>query len=92
MKTIGYSNQFKRDHQKIFANPMHREKVQLMLPAVVEALSKEQTLPPNLRDHALTGNYKGHRECHLKPDVLLIYKDLGKEIELIRMGTHSELF
>lgn len=92
MKSIRYSNQFKKDYLKIFANPVHREKVQLMLPAVVEALSKVQPLPPNLRDHALTGNYIGHRECHLKPDVLLIYKDFGTEIELRRMGTHSELF
>ena len=45
------------------------------------------------RDHGLAGNWNGHRECHLKPDLLLIYKKPGDQtLRLVRMGSHSQLF
>jgi len=46
------------------------------------------------RDHKLSGNWKNYRECHIEPDWLLIYRvnEQGKEIEYVRMGSHSELF
>ncbi len=46
------------------------------------------------KDHFLTGNWKGHRECHIQPDWLLIYRvyEIKKEIEYVRMGSHSDLF
>ena len=52
------------------------------------------TLPPEKRDHALTGNYAGFRECHIEPDWLLIYKlfESVLVLELSRTGTHSDLF
>ena len=61
---------------------------------VVEKLIKGEKLPPKNRDHALIGNFKGTRECHVHPDWLLIYeKDEGiKLIRLLRTGTHSDIY
>ena len=61
---------------------------------VVCKLASGETLPPKNRDHALTGNYAGHRECHISPDWLLIYKkdEKIKLISLIRTGSHSDIF
>nr|WP_245951111.1 type II toxin-antitoxin system YafQ family toxin [Cardiobacterium valvarum] len=49
-------------------------------------------LPEKYRDHALTGNWQDYRDCHIKPDQVLIYRIHGDTIELHRMGTHAELF
>ena len=61
---------------------------------IVCKLANDETLPANNRDHALTGNYTGCRECHISPDWLLIYeKDVElKLLSLIRTGSHSDLF
>ena len=57
-------------------------------------LCEEKPLPPKYRDHALTGNYGGQRECHILPDWLLIYKIEKDELLLsrTRTGTHNDLF
>jgi mRNA interferase YafQ len=59
---------------------------------VVSLLAHQKPLPPRCRDHALTGNWTGHRDCHIQPDWLLIYKIDGDDIILERTGTHSDLF
>lgn len=59
----------------------------------IKALVMDQTLAPRYRDHELTGEWVGYRECHLKPDLLLIYqKDGETSLTLARLGSHSELF
>ena len=65
----------------------------LLNEVIYKLLSGEKLLPKN-RDHALTGNYKGFRECHVTPDWLLIYskETTIKIITLVRTGTHSDLF
>lgn len=55
-------------------------------------LVAREPLPEHLHDHALTGNWKGWRNCHIEPDWLLIYKRLPEELILGRTGTHSDLF
>lgn len=55
-------------------------------------LASESPLPARYRDHALIGNYQGHRECHIEPDWLLIYKKLDHNIVFERTGTHADLF
>ncbi len=62
--------------------------------AVLDLLCERQQLPPKYRNHTLTGNYEGHRECHITPDWLLIYKIEDDELllSLTRTGTHSDLF
>ena len=49
-------------------------------------------LAEKYKDHALTGNWKGWRDCHIKNDLVLIYKVVGDEIRLARLNTHSEIF
>ena len=62
------------------------------LKEVIELLVAGDTLPGNLRDNALTGDWKGWRDCHIEPDWLLIYKRLPEELVLGRTGSHSDLF
>lgn len=60
---------------------------------IVEMLANDEPLESGYKDHSLSGNWKEHRECHLKPDLLLIYKKPDdKTLRLVRMGSHSELF
>ncbi len=65
-----------------------------LMEAVLSILCDEQPLPQKYSDHALTGNSIGHRECHITPDWLLIYKIEEEELllTLTRTGTHSDLF
>lgn len=58
----------------------------------LNALSKDEVLPEESKDHALIGNWEGYREFHLGGDVLVIYKVTDSEIILTRIGTHSQLF
>jgi mRNA interferase YafQ len=63
------------------------------LKPVIDALVRDQVLDANYRDHSLTGVWDGCRECHIKPDLLLIYKKEGDDkLILVRLGSHSELF
>jgi mRNA interferase YafQ len=56
-------------------------------------LASDQPLEPGYRDHELTGDWRGYRECHVRPDLLLIYKKTDVDIlRLARLGSHSELF
>ncbi len=88
MRELVYTSQFKRDYKKRF-----REKqLDTLLGGVLDKLIHSQSLDLKLKDHPLKGGYIGCRECHLKPDLLLIYVTDESEIRLIRLGSHSELF
>ena len=65
-----------------------------LLDAVIDSLAKGETLDEKYRDHALTGNFVGFRECHVKPDWLLIYliEDDILTLTLVNTGSHSDLF
>ena len=65
-----------------------------LLEEVIAMLAMGETLPDKHKDHALTGNWVGHRECHILPDWLLIYRieDEVLVLTLARTGTHSDLF
>ena len=90
MLDIRYSAKFKRDYKVM----MRRGYNPQLLQDVLNLLCDEQPLPPKYKDHALSGNYKGHRECHITPDWLLIYKIEHNivTLTLTRTGTHSDLF
>ncbi len=93
MRTIERPAAFKRDFKRVKATPRHSKDIDQLLSAVVEKLLVDQALPPRNRDHELSGNWKGYRECHLKPDLLLIYrKPDAATLRLARLGSHSELF
>ena len=90
MLDLYFSAKFKKDYKKMVkrgCNPA-------LLEEVVELLRQQIPLPPKNRDHELSDNYTGYRECHLSPDWLLVYKvDKGELIlVLARTGTHSDLF
>lgn len=88
MRTIVYTSQFKRDYKK-----RSRDKnLDSLLEDVFETLIQGSSLALKLKDHPLKGGYSGCRECHLKPDLLLIYTATDTEIHLMRLGSHSELF
>ena len=93
MRTIERSSAFKRDYKRAKATPRHSKDVDSRVSTVVALLLSDRVLPQNTRDHALTGDWAGYRECHIKPDLLLIYRkpDAGS-LRLARLGSHSELF
>jgi mRNA interferase YafQ len=62
------------------------------LRTLVLLLAESAPLPPRYRDHALTGDWKHFRDCHIEPDWLLIYKIDGNDLYLTRTGTHADLF
>jgi len=85
---IRYSSRFKKDYKKVRSDSKLLETLRL----VISILASENELPEIYRDHKLIGNWAGHRECHLKPDCLLIYRKTTDMLELVRVGSHSELF
>ena len=87
---VRFTSQFKKDLK--LAKKQGRDTEKLF--AVIEQLANGQPLEEKYRDHALSGNYKGCRECHVEPDWLLIYEiDNGiLVLMLYRVGSHSELF
>ena len=90
MLDVFYSSRFKKDYRRV---KKQGRDVELLLD-VVDLLAAEEPLDFRYQDHALAGDYKGHRECHIQPDWLLIYKIDGGQLllTLTRTGTHSELF
>ena len=90
MLDVRYSTKFKKDYKTIIKRGYNPQ----LLQDVLEILCSEQPLPPKFKDHNLTGNYEGHKECLITADWLLIYK-IEQEIltlSLTRTGTHSDLF
>jgi mRNA interferase YafQ len=93
MRTIERASAFKRDFKHAKASPRHRHDLEALVLGVVVLLADDLELPDHYRDHALVGNWAGYRECHLKPDLLLIYrKPDAQTLKLARLGPHSELF
>lgn len=88
MLEVVSTSQFKKDIKKIKKRHKEFEK----LKKIIELLSERRQLPIKNKDHALTGNYRIYRECHIEPDWILIYKITRFELILFRTGTHSDLF
>ena len=90
MLTIKYQTAFKRDYKRIKKRGYDLR----LLEDVIALLAEGQELPASYRDHDLTGDYSGCRECHIAPDWLLVYEVLQDELllYLTRTGTHSDLF
>ena len=93
MREIERSSEFKRDFKRIYSNPRHKKNIEVLLLLALDLLVLDEPLPFKLRDHNLIGQWRGHRECHIKPDVLLIYKKPYPQLlHLARLGSHSDLF
>ena len=92
MLTIERSSAFKRDYKRE-SKGKHRTTLDTDLMQVLTALANEQPLETRHRDHDLSGNWVGYRECHIKPDLLLIYRKQDSDtLRLARLGSHSNLF
>lgn len=91
MRTVKHTHRFKRDYRRERSGP-HSKTLDAALLAVVRLLAADTPLPPQNRDHPLSGAWADHRDCHIKPDLVLIYRKPDDEsLELVRLGSHSEL-
>ncbi len=89
-RDIVWTTQFKKDYKLAVKRHLKID----LLDDIIRTLSRGETLPEKNKDHALSGNWEGHRECHILPDWLLIYR-VEEDVlilTLARTGTHSDLF
>lgn len=89
MYKLEYSTRFKKDFKKVAKMPIPDV---IEIGHVISTLKAEQILAARYVDHALTGNWVGYRDCHIKPDLVLIYKIDENTLKLARLGSHSEVF
>lgn len=85
---LHYTTQFKKDYKRV----KKQNKDIAKLRAVIANLVAGQLLEPKYRDHQLSGSWEGHRDCHIEPDWLLIYRITADDLYLERTGSHSDLF
>ena len=91
MRTIRYTTRFKRDYRREKSG-RHGKKLDTLLMEAVNMLAADRPLPRRYFDHPLAGGWKDYRDCHIRPDLILIYgKPDGESLELVRLGSHSEL-
>ena len=91
MRTVKYTGRFKRDYRREKAGVLGK-RLDSLLMEVVDLLAADTPLPRRHVDHQLTGEWKDHRDCHLRPDLVSIYRLTGvASLELVRLGSHSEL-
>ena len=91
MRTIERTSRFKRDFKRE-SKGQYKTVLADEFIDIVTALANDQPLADKHRDHALTGDWKDHRDCHVKPDLVLIYRKPDKKrLQLVRIGSHSEL-
>lgn len=90
MREIERTTRFKRDNKR---ERKSDPTVNLLLIAVLNYLIADVDLPARFQDHSLGGDWKGYRDCHIKPDLVLIYAKVGTDLlRLARLGSHSEIF
>lgn len=91
MRKIEYTTQFKRDFKRE-KKGKHQVVLDSIFTDIIEALAQDSPLAAKHRDHALSNNWDDHRDCHIKPDLVLIYRKPNKStLQLVRLGSHSEL-
>ena len=83
-----YTTQFKKDYKKIKKQQKNLSKLTI----VIEKLLSQQKLEPKYKDHSLSGKFMSHRDCHIEPDWILIYRLTEDKLILERTGSHSDLF
>jgi mRNA interferase YafQ len=91
MRTIKRIKQFTRDYRRE-RSAVHGKKLDALIAATISMLANDEALPARLHDHVLSGTWKDYRDCHILPDLVLIYRKPDDEtLELVRLGSHSEL-
>jgi mRNA interferase YafQ len=92
IRTIKYTARFKRDFKREKKSGRYKATLEQEVLSIVKMLSENTALPLRYSDHQLNGEWKDHRDCHIKPDLILIYrKPDHNSLELVRLGSHSEL-
>lgn len=89
-RDIVWTSRFKKDYKMCMKRHLDMD----LIDDVIRILARGETLPAVYKDHALSGDWSGHRECHIQPDWLLVYRieDDVLVLTLARTGTHSDLF
>ena len=91
MRTVKYTSRFRRDYKREKSG-RHGKRLDAELLETVTMLAKDEPLLRRYFDHALSGEWSDHRDCHIKPDLILIYRKPDEtSLELVRLGSHSEL-
>jgi mRNA interferase YafQ len=91
MREIKYTTRFKRDYRREKSG-QHGKRLDALLMEVLNLLASDTPLPQRHFDHPLSGEWSDHRDCHIRPDLILIYrKPNSATLELVRLGSHSEL-
>ena len=91
MRTIETGRRFRRDLKRE-RRGQHGARVDALLTSALEMLVADTPLPATYRDHSLTGEWDDHRDCHIRPDLVLIYRKPDADtLQLVRLGSHSEL-
>jgi mRNA interferase YafQ len=94
-RTIKTETAFRRDFKREKAG-RHSKILDKLLAQMLALLTVDEPLPPSSRDHQLAGEWKDCRDCHLRPDLVLIYRKANLEgvetLQLLRLGSHSEIF
>lgn len=86
--SVRQTTRFRRDVKRLLKARTDLSRLE----SVIQTLVAQQPLEEGHRDHALVGNWKGYRECHIQPDWLLIYRVVDQELQLVRTGSHADLF
>lgn len=91
MRTIDRTTAFKRDYKREKKSGQHKNLDQKLV-AILTVLARDEPLPASNRDQPLGGEWRDFRDCHVRPDLVLIYQKTGNVLRLARLGSHSELF
>jgi mRNA interferase YafQ len=92
MRRIERTSVFRKDFKRE-KRGRHGRDLDALLTSILILLSDDKALPERCRDHELSGEWTDHRECHVRPDLLLIYRKPDPPVlQLVRLGSHSELF
>jgi mRNA interferase YafQ len=91
VRTVRYTSRFRRDCKRERSG-WHGKRRDAERFETVNMLPKDEPLPPRYFDHPLGGGWSDHRDCHILPDLILIYREPdATSLELVRLGSHSEL-
>lgn len=92
MRKVKWDNRFRRDYRRE-SKGQYKQVLERDLNYVIEILVRDMPLSVRYQDHILKGNWSGYRECHIKPDLVLVYLKVDSDVlRLVRIGSHSELF
>ena len=91
MRRIERTGHFRRDYKRV-RRGRNRAALDTIFVEVLESLVNDLPLDPHHRDHPLAGEWHDHRDCHIRPDLILIYRKPNEDVlQLVRLGSHGEL-